>query len=928
MSGTWRVGSTHRARVTGHYALDRFVQLSLQPSVLELVYMRAGDVNVGETLKGTITKLKENGLLVALSDKVTGFVGPCHYADIRLKHPERKFKQGATVKCRVLSVDSNRSRVCLTFKKSLLESTLPILTSPEDAKFGMVMPGVVQRVEERFVILEYYGGVRALVLLGELTDTQVSSTVGLFTGGQVVKSRITAVDRDAHKLTASIRQAAPSFQAPVDVSSIQVWSMVSGTLTAAHDENAILSLDEPEGAIVLIRRSNLANSRETTVPQLRALLDKGETVEDVTVISVNVDKAFVIVSAAKLKPKTKTKSVSSALRIDALTEGQVVSGRIGATMVNGIGVRLSKYVVGRLHLTNLSDDFTSPHAVPPVEGKILDVAIVRVDKHLKRVDVSLRKSRLEPEAGHQVVDCEVGGVEELKAGETVRGFVKSVMQHGVFVSLGRDVTARIQIKEQFDEYVKEWQSRFSPGQPISARVLSTNLNTSQVELTMRSVDGRVKSVVDFSLFIEIAGTKISGLCHKSEISDNKKANVSEALKSFREDDLVKVMILEVDIAKRKISFGIKLSYFVDEDAQMDGEEESESDGGEEDAVGGEELTESEEASEDGDSREDSEMDSGDEIADVSAFPFNFRCINLPPVGGSTRRTLADTKLAAPSNNAPALSLSSGFGWSVQSRDPEAPDASASNSGSGYEGSTSKPKKAKKKKDILQDLTADLHAKVPESMGDFERLVLGSPNSSFLWIQYMSFQLQLSEEKLNVWIALLNLENQFGTDDILEALFQDAARHNDSKTTHVRLAAILEESAGARSDGAVNDLKKDAKDAKDPKDSKTNGTNGAAPHDKNLDAEGSPEMDTDDLSVDEELLKLTAKSHRPTREYDGYERPYDKHQSRGPPREDYAREDYQEYQGPNAPGANGDPRYHHPGWYEGAYYDSDQYRDLH
>ncbi|KAG8708601.1 rRNA biogenesis protein rrp5 [Ceratobasidium sp. 394] len=79
---------------------------------------------------------------------------------------------------------------------------------------------------------------------------------------------------------------------------------------------------------------------------------------------------------------------------------------------------------------------------------------------------------------------------------------------------------------------------------------------------------------------------------------------------------------------------------------------------------------------------------------------------------------------------------------------------------------------------------------------------------------MSFQLQLSEvdkareigrralqtinyreeqEKLNVWIALLNLENQFGTDDSLEALFQDAARHNDSKTMHLRLAAILEES---------------------------------------------------------------------------------------------------------------------------------------
>jgi rRNA biogenesis protein RRP5 len=323
-----------------------------------------------------------------------------------------------------------------------------------------------------------------------------------------------------------------------------------------HDENAVLSLDEPEGARALVSLSNLANARGTTAPQLRASIETGERVEDLTVISVNVDKALVIVSAAKPKPKsqTKTGSTSSALRIDALEEGQVVSGRVGAAMTSGTGVRLSKYVVGRLHPTDVSDDFKSPHAVPPSEGKIVDVAIVHVDKELKRVDVSMRKSRLEPTGGHEVVDREVRSVEELRVGETIRGIVKSVVQHGIFVILGRDVQARVQIKELFDEvrfilptkcmalitpqYVKEWQSHFSVGQVISARILSANPNTSQVELTMRSgdinkllkrtiglsdfevgqkVEGRVKSVMDFGLFIEIAGTKISGLCHKSEV---------------------------------------------------------------------------------------------------------------------------------------------------------------------------------------------------------------------------------------------------------------------------------------------------------------------------------------------------------------------------------------------------------------------------
>ena len=79
---------------------------------------------------------------------------------------------------------------------------------------------------------------------------------------------------------------------------------------------------------------------------------------------------------------------------------------------------------------------------------------------------------------------------------------------------------------------------------------------------------------------------------------------------------------------------------------------------------------------------------------------------------------------------------------------------------------------------------------------------------------MSFQLQLSEvekareiarralqtisfreeqEKLNVWIALLNLENIYGTEESMAATFKDAARHNDSKTIHLRLATIFDQS---------------------------------------------------------------------------------------------------------------------------------------
>jgi len=50
-SGHWKIGTVHRARVIGFYALDGIVQLSFQPSVLDQKFLQVQDVEVGEVLK-------------------------------------------------------------------------------------------------------------------------------------------------------------------------------------------------------------------------------------------------------------------------------------------------------------------------------------------------------------------------------------------------------------------------------------------------------------------------------------------------------------------------------------------------------------------------------------------------------------------------------------------------------------------------------------------------------------------------------------------------------------------------------------------------------------------------------------------------------------------------------------------------------------
>ena len=87
--------------MTGYFALDGYLQLSLRPSVLEKRFLQVSDVNVGEVVKGTIKRLTESALFVSLSGNVDGVVWPIHFADIPLKHPQKRFKPGGSIKCRV-----------------------------------------------------------------------------------------------------------------------------------------------------------------------------------------------------------------------------------------------------------------------------------------------------------------------------------------------------------------------------------------------------------------------------------------------------------------------------------------------------------------------------------------------------------------------------------------------------------------------------------------------------------------------------------------------------------------------------------------------------------------------------------------------------------------------------------------------------------
>lgn len=287
-----------------------------------------------------------------------------------------------------------------------------------------------------------------------------------------------------------------------------------------------------------------------------------------------------------------------------------------------------------------------------------------------------------------------------------------------------------------------------------------------------------------------------------KLSDNPSADVSVAIRGFREGDRVKAVILNIE--KRKISLSLKPSYFDEEDFHeaekaAGSRPDLTADGSDdEDDMPEQGVTSNAPADEDEDGSDD----------DVDAMQ-----VDIDPQSHLYQSSSKPSK-PAPVSNVPSLQLSGGFQWSTKPETGEDGSEPSDSDDDDNEEEAGKKKKKRRRKEIEQDLTADMHTKTPESNADFERLLLGSPNSSYLWVQYMSFQLQLSEvdkareiarralqtinfreeqEKLNVWIALLNLENAYGTDENVETTFKEAARANDSKTIHLRLALIFDQS---------------------------------------------------------------------------------------------------------------------------------------
>lgn len=515
------------------------------------------------------------------------------------------------------------------------------------------------------------------------------------------------------------------------------------------------------------------------------------------------------------KPKTKAAQPKHVFPDDKLTYsdikvGDLMDGRVTRVEDYAIFVQLRSEIAGRIALCELADDYNK--AIPREfrRNQIIKVRVVDVDAPNKRVILSSRTSKTLSSTA-PVKDQHITTLSQVKPGQIVRGFVKNVAEMGLFVSLSYNVTGFIRVTDLSDKFLDDWRSQFQVDQLVRGRIIHVDESANRVQMSLKMsalapdfkiernfvdfsvgdiVSGTVRKVEDFGAFIVIDNSKnVSGLCHRSEVAQTR---VEDVRKLYSEGDHVKAKILTIDPEKRKISFGLKASYFANEaasddedsDEEMDGEEGVALPASEVDAiaslrelVGGDSSDEGDDGAEDmiglsDDDEEDDSADSDDEKAngkdeddglDAGAFEWN----STKP-GKKTKQAVEEAKVAEASK---------------------------------------KPKSKKGK--IVEDHTGDLNIHDPKTTSDFELLLLGTPNDATIWAKYIALKaseqdiegaralteralrtiaVTESDQKLEIWVLWFNLELQFGSEDTVDEVFKKACEVTDRAVIHERFAS--------------------------------------------------------------------------------------------------------------------------------------------
>ncbi|XP_004303371.1 PREDICTED: protein RRP5 homolog [Fragaria vesca subsp. vesca] len=827
------------------------------------------DPELHETVNAVVEIVKENYLVLSIP-KYNYVVGYASVSDYNTqKFPQKQFLNGQSVSATVMALPSptTAGRLLLlvnSLSESADSSSSKRAKKKSSYKVGSVVQAEITEIKPLELRLKFGIGFHGRVRITEVNDDVLEDPFNNFRIGQTVTAIIIAkTNSDNNKKSfqwdLSLKPSLLTGSCEIEGSvmnedlNFSIGKHVTGYVCKVDAEWVWLTISRNVRAQIFILDSACEPSE---LQEFQKRFHVGNAVSG-HVLSVSKEKKLLRLVSYPFSPVSNKTVDHEVTKMDAnvsmlnatahIREGCVVAGRIIKKLpgVGGLTVQIGPHMYGRVHYSELSDSWVSNPLSGYEEGQFVKCKVLECSRSGQgtfHFELSLRSTLVgTPCQDSNVPDNDtlthmerVEKIDDLKPNMVVQGYVKNVSSKGCFILLSRKLDARILVSNLSDGYVDDPEKEFPVGKLVTGRVSSVEPLSKRVEVTLKSlsasslsqsaknnldslqvgdiISGRVKRLESYGIFITIDNTNVVGLCHVSELSEDKKENFES---KYRTGERVTAKVLKVDKERHRVSLGMKDLYIMENSDQTPPKQDLD------EPIRKTALVD--------DSRSVTVMcpvDSllGDQNMEIDHENAEFQFL-----------AQAESRAFIPPLEVTLDDSDQGDGTVSQDRELPEVDNTVDDKKKKL---TKKKARDEREREIRAAEERLLEKDIPRTDEEFEKLVRSSPNSSYVWIKYMEFVLSMADvekarsiakraletinfreenEKLNVWVAYFNLESKYGSppEEAVMKVFKEALLYNDPKKVHLALLGVFERSelhklADELADNMIKRFKKSCK----------------------------------------------------------------------------------------------------------------------
>lgn len=421
--------------------------------------------------------------------------------------------------------------------------------STHDAVEGQVVVGTITAIEKDMAIVDVGLKVEGRIALKEFGAKAKDGSLKAGDQVEVYVERVenalgeAVLSRDKARREESWIKLEAKFEAGERVEG-QIFNQVKGGFTVDLD-----------GAVAFLPRS------QVDIRPIRDVTPLMNTPQPFEILKMDKRRGNIVVSRRTVLEESRAEQRSEI--VQNLEEGQTVEGMVKNITDYGAFVDLGG-IDGLLHVTDMAwRRVNHPTEILSI-GQTVKVQIIRINQDTHRISLGMKQLESDPWDG---IDA------KYPIESKITGRVTNITDYGAFVEVEPGIEGLIHVSEM------SWTKKnvhpgkiLSTSQEVEVVVLEVDPDKRRISLGLKQtldnpwesfatqfpvgqhVEGEVKNKTEFGLFIGLEGD-VDGMVHLSDLDWNKQGE--EAIEDYNKGDMVKAIVLDVDIEKERISLGIK-----------------------------------------------------------------------------------------------------------------------------------------------------------------------------------------------------------------------------------------------------------------------------------------------------------------------------------------------------------------------------------